>query len=1241
MKRLILAIIMILLLAGAGFLAWLGMTQAGLQWAVQNSTHYLPAGLSLGQVSGRLAGPLELDAVSYQQADGTDLQIASIQLEWNPLSLLTGTLEIDTLDIKTLRLKQAAATSGASDPALPDISLPLQIRVTQLQLDDLSLITSDQTLHIPHVELSASTLFNQLSVNKLIVQGEDYAINSSGDIHLAGRYRHNLRVNWSYKLATQNRLNGQGSLKGNLTSTKFIHHVDGAAEVEVKAQIKNLLQQIEWQAEISAKRFNTQALVADWPDLKGALKLSSSGTLAQARISGEFAGSNTDLGNFSSQFDVTGALDKPVVIQQFSISPTDSTMHVQAQGDWQPGRDGGQLNLDLKWQDLKWPQAGTPWFNSKSGNGKLSGNLASYQFMLQTTRPWPQLPPSQWQAGGQGNLSGLTIDELKIKTLQGEILAQGKLDWDSTVQWDATLQLSGIDPAGQWPDWPGKINANITHSGSYQNGQLSLTNKIVQSSGQLRDYPVALTGMLQWSADSLRLDEMRLHSGQSMLELNGLYGDRLDLKWSVASSSLAELYPDLNGALKAHGLISGSRDQPRLQSVVNASQLRWQDISLGLLSGSVNIDLQQWYQASLKMKATEIEAHGVKLRSLQVEAKDQTIAANLASDLATVDLKLTGVVQDKRWTGKLVRADISSDNYSSWSLHKPAELSLSSDQIELQGLCLANDAQASVCMALTPLGKKYQSDFQIKQIALSSLEPWLKTGVQLDGVANAQGRLILLPDQQVRGHINLSLPGGEVHYPLADSDIENWSYRDGTVAIELGEPGIKITSSLTVNQNDTLQLDALLPQAQLLSLTRDQSIQGKAHLDIRDIKFLASLIPEVHEAKGEIILGLTSKGTIARPGLKGFVNLDHGSFKIPRLGLDIDKLTLEGQSDELDRLDFKLKAQSGKGELFIQGNSILHSINNWVTELKVSGKNFEVSKIPEAVVEVTPDLDVVVKPGVVTINGTMHVPFARLRPRDVSSAVQASSDVVIVGADQPVPQKWSITSRVRLTLDSDHVTFFGYGFEGNIGGSLLLEDNPGQLTLATGEIKVPEGRYRAYGQRLSIVDGKLLFSGGPISNPGLDFRATREINDVVAGLKVGGTLLKPQLEIFSNPAMGQTDALAYLVLGRPMETSSSEDGQLMAQAALAIGLSGGDKIARSLQDQFGLDEMRVESSANGDQASLVVGRYLSSKLYVSYGVGLIESINTFSIRYQLGKKWQLKAESGETQSADLFYTIER
>jgi translocation and assembly module TamB len=400
------------------------------------------------------------------------------------------------------------------------------------------------------------------------------------------------------------------------------------------------------------------------------------------------------------------------------------------------------------------------------------------------------------------------------------------------------------------------------------------------------------------------------------------------------------------------------------------------------------------------------------------------------------------------------------------------------------------------------------------------------------------------------------------------------------------------------------------------------------------------MLPEVYDLRGELGLNLSVDGTLAAPRLKGRARLLDASLRIPRLGLGIAPLSLKAETDGVERLNFQLAAQSGEGRLAIAGHTRLDRNTGWPTEITIRGNDFEVSRIPEARVVVTPELQVKLANRSIDIQGKLQIPYADLRPKDITTAARASNDSVILDANQAAVEKWLVNTRIRLTL-GERVNFFGFGFEGRLGGSLLLEDEPGQLTRGTGEISIPEGRYRAYGQRLDVEHGRLLYTGGPLSNPGLDIRAVRHVNNVTAGLKVRGSLDQPLLELFSIPAMGQTDALAYLLLGRPIETSTGEEGAMMAKATLELGLSGGDHLARQLGSRFGLDEMRVESSDTGEQASLVMGRYLSPKLYISYGVGLVEAFNTFTVRYQISDKWQLKAESGESQGADFLYTIER
>ena len=54
-----------------------------------------------------------------------------------------------------------------------------------------------------------------------------------------------------------------------------------------------------------------------------------------------------------------------------------------------------------------------------------------------------------------------------------------------------------------------------------------------------------------------------------------------------------------------------------------------------------------------------------------------------------------------------------------------------------------------------------------------------------------------------------------------------------------------------------------------------------------------------------------------------------------------------------------------------------------------------------------------------------------------------------------------------------------------------------------------------------------------------------------------------------------------------------------------------------------------------------VGTYIAPKIFISYGIGVFGQENVFSVRYDLGRSWGVKATSGESQTGlDISYTIE-
>jgi len=123
--------------------------------------------------------------------------------------------------------------------------------------------------------------------------------------------------------------------------------------------------------------------------------------------------------------------------------------------------------------------------------------------------------------------------------------------------------------------------------------------------------------------------------------------------------------------------------------------------------------------------------------------------------------------------------------------------------------------------------------------------------------------------------------------------------------------------------------------------------------------------------------------------------------------------------------------------------------------------------------------------------------------------------------------------------------------------------------------------------------------------------------------------------------MPQADMLSYLLLGRPVANASGSEGEMLFKAASSVGLKGGNQLAQSIGNTFGLDEVSVGGGDDLDSAALTIGKYLSPRVYVNYSVGLLDAANRFQMRYNLTKHLSVQTETGTATGGDILYTIER
>jgi len=172
--------------------------------------------------------------------------------------------------------------------------------------------------------------------------------------------------------------------------------------------------------------------------------------------------------------------------------------------------------------------------------------------------------------------------------------------------------------------------------------------------------------------------------------------------------------------------------------------------------------------------------------------------------------------------------------------------------------------------------------------------------------------------------------------------------------------------------------------------------------------------------------------------------------------------------------------------------------------LNVRGSNVLASDTRDLHAVIDPDLVVRYAAGQpLAVSGTVGVPSARIDLERLDQGVSTSPDVVVL---DPVDPERGVATPLQLDLTlalGDDVRLDGFGLDGTLDGSLRVRARPGSEMLASGTLEVG-GRYTAYGQKLDISRGRLVWTGSPIADPLLDIRAQREVGDVTAGIDVSG-----------------------------------------------------------------------------------------------------------------------------------------
>lgn len=545
---------------------------------------------------------------------------------------------------------------------------------------------------------------------------------------------------------------------------------------------------------------------------------------------------------------------------------------------------------------------------------------------------------------------------------------------------------------------------------------------------------------------------------------------------------------------------------------------------------------------------------------------------------------------------------------------------------------------------------------------------WLPARVHLGGrlSGEASGKLLSGKKFDLQGTVQLA--NGSSSWTNDEKSLEakvrtsglTWKWRgdtlSGSLALSLAGLG---------KAGGTFQIP--LPARFGAEIDPDGAITGNLQGKFKEAGLLDSLFPGLfQESSGDVAFDIAAGGSWKTPALTGTIGVTRAGAYLPFAGIRLQDVEMAARLEGSELTVDSLRMGSGAGTL--EGTATLSFSGRELTGYRgtLRGNRFQIIKLPELQLMLSPDLTITGNQEKATVRGEIRIPEMQLNSIAPSTMIKPSRDVIVPKATRAATK--STLPNLDLQYDlilGDKVEVNTNELQAQLEGAVQIKQTILDQASGTGEIRVTRGTYQIYGVKLGIKRGKALFSGGSVERPTLDILALREVTDVKAGVTVTGTPEVPLIKLYSEPALPDTDILSYIVLGQKIGSNGEQNALLMQAAALMASSrqSGGiqemlkqltniDTISFAAPEGSGSGYKPVESSLLAtsqskppsdatSQTMLQIGKFLTPRLYISYGRSLMGESQQLRARYRIGKKWEIESKtSTEATGGDLYYLIE-
>jgi len=429
------------LLVGSLALGLLVLTPQGFTLFLVLLDRSLPGNVS-ARVEGALLGNWRVQDFHYRD-DALNLQMARLQLDWQPWALLQGELRVDFLGAHGVQLTLPVATDDSPDTGTPSLRLPVGLAVQTAQLEDLQLRVGDgPATTLERVSLSAHTAAEALRFD-LDVQTAEHRLRAVGELAAGAGLPMNAELQWDTQVAGA-ALAGAGAIQGSYQDGwQWQQTLTGALTGTLHGEL-GLVPGLRWQVagRVTAEPTHVQP---HWPVQNLGLDLQSSGTPEDFRLQGDASATLPTVGTVAGTFQLLHQ-GQQWRLQRLALTSDRTPLALTATGIIDPA--AGTVSAEGGWQSLGWP-LDSPTLGSTDGSFQLDGSPGDYRFGLDSDWWHDTLGEGRLWASGEGNRERVWLTGLRLSRMAGE---DALLNATASLRYgDGAFRFEGHWQGLRWP----------------------------------------------------------------------------------------------------------------------------------------------------------------------------------------------------------------------------------------------------------------------------------------------------------------------------------------------------------------------------------------------------------------------------------------------------------------------------------------------------------------------------------------------------------------------------------------------------------------------------------------------------------------------------------------------------------------------------------------------------------------------------------------------------------------------